>query len=89
VELEKQPILVNSSETTFISRQRLGNHVSAETDTNATVEVLLETVFYTMSMQGGFKEDNWGNRVSSVWEAVKERDSWKGAAGHRGLECGS
>jgi hypothetical protein len=28
-------------------------------------------------VQRGYKEDNWGNRVSSVREAVKKRDSWK------------
>jgi hypothetical protein len=24
-----------------------------------------------------YKEDNWGNQVSSVWKSVKKRDSWK------------
>jgi hypothetical protein len=23
------------------------------------------------------KEENWDNKVGSVWESVKERDSWK------------
>jgi hypothetical protein len=36
-------------------------------DKHATVEVLMETVF---SMQRGYKEDNWGNPVSSVWDTV-------------------
>jgi hypothetical protein len=80
VEPEKQPLLANSSETTSVSRQWLSNHISAATDTHATVEVLLETVFSTRSVQRGYKEDKWGNWVSSVWEAVKKRDSWKGAA---------
>jgi hypothetical protein len=47
VEPEKQPLLANGFETTFISRQRLGKHVPAATDTHATIEVLLETVFST------------------------------------------
>jgi hypothetical protein len=34
----------------------------------------------------GYKEDNWGNRVGSVWESVRKRDSWKGAAIQRGLQ---
>jgi hypothetical protein len=37
-------------------------------DMRATNEVLLETVLYTRS---GYKEDNWGNQVSSVRECVK------------------
>jgi hypothetical protein len=41
VEPEKQPLLGNGSETTFVSRQRLGKHVPAAMDTHATIEVLL------------------------------------------------
>jgi hypothetical protein len=41
----KQPLLVNGSETAFVSRQQLGKHVSAAMGSHATVEVLLETVF--------------------------------------------
>jgi hypothetical protein len=37
----------------------------------------------------GYEEDNWGNRVNSIWEAVKKRDSWKVAAIQIGLESGS
>jgi hypothetical protein len=54
-----------------ISRQQLDIHVSAATDTHATTVVLLETVFSTRSVQRGYKEDNWGNLVISVWETVK------------------
>jgi hypothetical protein len=42
-----------------------------------TIEVLLETVFSTRSMQRGDKEDNWGNQHNSVWEAVKKKKNWK------------
>jgi hypothetical protein len=60
---------------------------------HATIKVLLKTVFSTRSVQRGYKEDNWGNRDSSVWEAVKKRESWKGyrkgAVIQRGLEHGS
>jgi hypothetical protein len=38
VEPEKQPLPTNGSETTFVSRQRLGKHVPAATDTHATIE---------------------------------------------------
>jgi hypothetical protein len=41
-----------------VSRQRLGKHVPAATDTHATIEVLLEIVFPTRSMQRGYKEEN-------------------------------
>jgi hypothetical protein len=36
-----------------VSRQRLGKHVPAATDTYATIEVLSETVFSTRSVQKG------------------------------------
>jgi hypothetical protein len=61
VEPEKQPLLANGSETTFIFRQRLGKHVADATDTHATIEMLLKTVYSTGSVQRGYKEDNWGN----------------------------
>jgi hypothetical protein len=38
-------------------------HVPAATTTNTTPELPLETVFYTRSVQSGYKEDNWGNPV--------------------------
>jgi hypothetical protein len=49
MEPEKQPLLTNGYET-FVSMQQLGKHVPAETDTHATIEVLLETVFSTRSL---------------------------------------
>jgi hypothetical protein len=72
---EKQLLVVNGSETTFISRQHLGKHVSAAMDTYATIEVLLETVFSTWSVQR-----------TSVWESVKKRGSWKDTTIQRRLE---
>jgi hypothetical protein len=75
VEPEKQRLLVNSSETTLIFRQRLGKHVPVATDTHATIEGLLETVFSVWQVQRDYKEDNWGNQVSSVQESMKKRDS--------------
>jgi hypothetical protein len=36
-----------------------------------------------------YKEDNRGNEVSSVWESMKKRVSWKGATIQRGLEHGN
>jgi hypothetical protein len=48
VEPQKQTLLENGSETTFVSRQRLGKHVPAATDKHATIEILLETVFYSV-----------------------------------------
>jgi hypothetical protein len=86
VEADKQPLVPNGSETTFVARQWLCKHIPAATDMHATIEVLLETVFSTRSLHRGYKEDNWGNQVSSVWESVRKRDSWKGVAAQRGLE---
>jgi hypothetical protein len=62
VEPEKQPLLANSLERTFVSRQRLGIHVPAATDKHATKEALLKTVFSTRSVQWGYKEDNWATK---------------------------
>jgi hypothetical protein len=70
VEPEKEPLPAYGSQTAFVSRQRLGKHVPAATDTYANVEVLLETVFFTRSVQRSYKEDNWDNQVSSVWESL-------------------
>jgi hypothetical protein len=41
-----------------VSRQRLDEHVPIATDTHATTEVLLETVFCIRLVQMGYKEDN-------------------------------
>jgi hypothetical protein len=71
VEPEKLPLLSNGSETTFVSRQRLCIHVPAATDTYATIEVMLETMFSTRSVQRGY----------NVREAVKKRDRRKEAVG--------
>jgi hypothetical protein len=40
------------------SRQRLGKHVPATKDTHATIEVMLETVFSTRSVQMSYKKNN-------------------------------
>jgi hypothetical protein len=72
VEAEKQTLLTNSSERTFISRQQFCEHIPAAKNKHTTIEVLLETVFSTRSVQTGCKEDNWSNRESSVQESVKK-----------------
>jgi hypothetical protein len=51
VEPEKQSLLANGSERTFVSRQRLGKHVPAGTNKHATIVVLLETVFSVRFVQ--------------------------------------
>jgi hypothetical protein len=85
VEPEKQPLLANGSETTFVSIQRLGKQVPAAMDTHVTIEVLLEILFSTRSVQRRYKEDNWRNRVSSVRETVKKTDRRKEAVGREQL----
>jgi hypothetical protein len=72
VEPEKQQFLANGSETTFVSRQRLHKHIPATTNKHLIIEVLFETAFSTQSVQKGYKEYNWGNRVSYVREAVEK-----------------
>jgi hypothetical protein len=38
-----------------------------------------KTVFYIRSVQRCYKEDNWGNRVSSVRESVSKRVQLEGS----------
>jgi hypothetical protein len=75
VEPEKRPLLENGYETTFVSSQRLSKHIPAAADTHETINILLKTVFSTLSVQRDYKEDNWGNRVMSVRGPVKKRGS--------------
>jgi hypothetical protein len=51
---EKQPLLANGAETTFVSRQRLGKHVPAATDTHYNNIGTVGNVFSTRSMQRGW-----------------------------------
>jgi hypothetical protein len=37
-------------------------------NTHATIQLLLETVFSTRSLQRGYKEDDWGDRVKTRME---------------------
>jgi hypothetical protein len=58
-----------------VSRQRLGKHVPAVTDTHATIEVLLETVFSTRSVQ--MKQEEACNKdlvVSPRWVLYSKTD---------------
>jgi hypothetical protein len=43
-----------------VSKQRIGKHSST------TIELLLEMVFSTRTVQNGYKEDNWGNPVRQI-----------------------
>jgi hypothetical protein len=71
-EPEKQPLLANGSERTFLSKQQLGKHNPAAKDKHTTIEVRFETVFSTRSLQTGYNEDNCGNRETTVRESVKK-----------------
>jgi hypothetical protein len=44
-------------EETPIAKKRLGKQVSAATDTQATIEELLGTMFSIGSVQSGYKEE--------------------------------
>jgi hypothetical protein len=39
-------------------------HVPVAMNINTTIELLLETMFSTQSVQIGYKKDNWGGPVS-------------------------
>jgi hypothetical protein len=53
VEPEKQPLLTNGSETTFISRQGLGKHVPAATDKTFDIsDTVGNGVFYLVHANG-------------------------------------
>jgi hypothetical protein len=62
-----------SSDKHTVSRQRIGKHVPAATNTHTTIVLLLETVFYTRSVQSGYKEENWGDPVSCYLLVDTER----------------
>jgi hypothetical protein len=49
-----------------VSSQRIGKHVPAATNTHSTIELLLETVFSTRSVQICYKKYNWGDPVNPV-----------------------
>jgi hypothetical protein len=46
-------------------------------------------VLSTRAVPRSYKEDNWGNQVTSVWQSVKRGVSCKGVAIQSGLERGS
>jgi hypothetical protein len=54
-----------------ISRQGMGKYVPTATNTHATIELLLETVFSTRSLQSGYKKDTWGDPVELKVEFCK------------------
>jgi hypothetical protein len=47
--------------------------VPAATDAHATIEILLETVFSSQSVQRGYKQDNW-KKNSSAGRELPFRD---------------
>jgi hypothetical protein len=69
VEPEKYLFLANGSETTFVSRQRLGKHVPAATDTHATTEILLETTFLLDPCKGVIRKTT-GTTESALYGSL-------------------
>jgi hypothetical protein len=47
-----------------VTRQRIGKHVSAATNTHTAMELLSQTVFSIWSVPGSYLEENWGDPVS-------------------------
>jgi hypothetical protein len=54
--------IINKKEQTTAARERLGKHVPAARNTRMNCVVFVPS---------SYKEDNWGNQVSSVRESVK------------------
>jgi hypothetical protein len=66
VELEKQPLLENDSETTFVSRQRpQTNRYQRQQSTRNIAGTTGNGVFYGGPEPMGYKEDNW-----SIWKGA-------------------
>jgi hypothetical protein len=64
---------INNGVMQPVSRQRIGKHVPAATNTHITIELLLKRVFSVRSVHSGYNDDNWGDPVErwvSAWEAV-------------------
>jgi hypothetical protein len=51
-----KPRIVEREETS-VARQRLGKQVFAATDTQASIEELLGTIFSIQAIQSGYKEE--------------------------------
>jgi hypothetical protein len=52
--------LETDNNTTAVAMQQRGKH------TSITIELLLETMFYTRSVQKAYTEENWGDPVSQL-----------------------
>jgi hypothetical protein len=52
-------------------RQQIGKHIPLAMNTHTTVELLLDTVFSTQSVQRGYEEDNWSDSVQLRVELYK------------------
>lgn len=64
-----EPLLCNDREVS----KYLSKNVSAATDTHATIDVKLETVFSTRAVPRSYNADNSDNLVSSIREVVKQK----------------
>jgi hypothetical protein len=59
--------MTKQENTTALSRQLHGKHVSAAMDAHATIKVMLETVPSTRSVQRDYKEDNWSKKIACIY----------------------
>jgi hypothetical protein len=58
---------INNSVMKTISRLQLGKHVPAAMNSHATVELLLETAFYTRLVKSGYNQDHWGYNGTTLF----------------------
>jgi hypothetical protein len=62
--------LETNNETTVVAMQQHGKHPSA------TMELLLQTVFSTRSMQRGYEEDNWVTKLVESQPVKRRLGGW-------------
>jgi hypothetical protein len=63
--------MLNDESTELVNT--LAKHDPTAKGTHATIEILLETVFFTRSVQRGYKENNWSKNMQFEWSGNLER----------------
>jgi hypothetical protein len=57
--------------------QPIGKHVTAATNTNIIIKLLLETVFSILPVQNSYKKENWNAPVSCQLRESSPREAVK------------
>jgi hypothetical protein len=67
-----------------VSGKWIGKHIPIAKNAHKTTELLLETVFYILSVQSGYNEDNWGELCGGGVEYLNLRVA---GGDEKGAEC--